>query len=187
MTEQGQATSQTSQRDTICFAEMSGGVAVIRVLGRGSFSNSVELKQLADHLADQAGPANYHFIVDLEECITMDSTFMGVLASVGLRHRRENDKPMTLVRVNEQCNRLLKTLGVALFIDIHKASESPAQRVADSADLLQADQQEVSRIDRIIHMIEAHETLCDIDSQNIARFEPVIKYLKESLEREKQR
>ena len=34
-------------------------------------------------------------------------------------------------------------------------------------------------------MIEAHEKLCDIDSENVVRFESVLKYLHESLEREK--
>lgn len=173
---------ENPQQDTISFAEMSGGIVVVRVLGRGSFSNSVELKTLADRLADQHGPGKYHFIVDLDQCSTMDSTFMGTLASIGLRQKRDGLDSLIVVNANEQSSRLLQTLGLAHFISIR--SSHPAAQVM-GAGFQQADTRDVSRQDRIAHMIEAHENLVDIDSQNATRFESVLKYLRESLEREK--
>lgn len=172
--------------DTICFAELSGGVVVIRILGRGSFSNSVELKRLADHLAARMKTGGYHFILDLDYCSTMDSTFMGVLASVGLRQRKDTGKPMTVVNANEQTSRLMKTLGIDKFLDVRKAGESHHSHALDEGDFQCAAQADISKAERIAHMIEAHERLCDVDSQNTVRFESVLKYLHESLEREKE-
>jgi len=36
-------------------------------------------------------------------------------------------------------------------------------------------------------MLEAHKTLCDIDSGNVIRFANVLEYLKDSLERERRK
>jgi anti-sigma B factor antagonist len=175
----------SATEDSISFCALQGGVYVIRVLGRGSFANSVELKNLADQIADRAGPEGYRFIVDLRECATMDSTFMGVLASIGLRQKRDNnDELMTVVNANQQAFRLLQTLGLSHFMNVRAGStESTVETPA--ADFQVAGKEDVSKLDRIIHMIEAHENLCDIDSGNAARFESVLKYLRESLEREK--
>lgn len=170
-------------QDTICFAELSGGVVVVRVYGRGSFANSVELKDLADRVASNLGPAGYRFIVDLGECTTMDSTFMGVLASVGLRQRRESKEQLSVVNANDQNTRLLQTLGLAHFINIRKGN---GDNVAQGAEMHCLERREVSHVERIIHMIEAHEQLVDADSDNAIRFESVLKYLNESLHRENQ-
>jgi len=169
--------------DTISFAELTGGIAVIRVSGRGSFANSVEMKSLADHLAGKTGAGHYRFLLDLSHCETMDSTFMGVLASIGLRHLRDTSKPLVIVNANEQTARLLSTLGLSHFVNVRAAGHADAP-VLDSSMFQVAGQKEISRTERIIHMIEAHQQLCDIDSENAVRFEGVLKYLQESLERE---
>lgn len=171
-----------SEPDTITFAEVGDGLAVVRVSGRGSFANSVEFKQLADHLADKRGGHDYRIIVDLDSTITLDSTFMGALAGVGLRHKRDTGLPMILCNVNDQCCRLLGTVGIRHFVDV-RPSGVDAPGLKDS-DFKQADSAEVSRADRIVHMIEAHENLVNIDGDNQARFEGVLKYLNESLSRE---
>jgi anti-sigma B factor antagonist len=172
-------------QDTICFAELSGGVVVIRILGRGSFANSVELKELAEHVARSHGPGAYHFIVDLAECSTMDSTFMGVLASVGLRQRREGHDQLTVVNANDQSRRLLQTLGLAHFITVRRGDGPVPDHQPHDQDFSCTTPREVSRAERIAHMIEAHQNLVDIDSDNAVRFESVLKYLNDSLNREK--
>lgn len=176
--------AMSGPEDTISFAEVDEGVVVVRVWGRGSFLNSMELKELADRVADTHGPGNYHFVIDLGECSTMDSTFMGTLASVGLRQRREGSDELCIVNTNEQSFRLLQTLGLAHFISVRKNDACGTGR-ASEGDFLQTDRQAPSRTDRIVHMIEAHEKLVDANSDNAVRFESVLKYLRESLEREK--
>ena len=170
-------------QDTICFAELSGGMVVIRVSGRGTFANSVEFKKLTDLLADRLGADEYRFILDLDDCATMDSTFMGVLASVGLRQKKSCGEKMAVVNANEQCCKLLTTLGLSFFLDVRPCGQSSVPDV-DSSSFKTAQAQQVSKTDRIIHMIEAHQNLCDIQSENTVRFDSVLKYLDESLRRE---
>ncbi|MCX7718811.1 MAG: STAS domain-containing protein [Candidatus Sumerlaeaceae bacterium] len=174
-----------AQRDTITFAELGDGVVVIRIVGRGSFANSVEFKQLTDRLADAAGSKPYRFIVDMEQVTTLDSTFMGALAGAGLRHKRDTGEQMTLCNVNEQCCRLLETVGIKHFVQVRACPTEAAP--AQTVEFREADRAEISRADQIIHMIEAHENLVTIDNENQARFESVLKYLRESLERENQK
>ncbi len=181
----GAADAGSGDDDTICFAELSDGLAVVRVLGRGSFHNSVELKRLAESLSLRHGGSGYQFIVDLDACTTMDSTFMGVLASVGMRHKKETGRRMAVVNANEQTMRLMKTLGIDKLLDVRAHPDRGDAPTADDC-FRPASQAEISKTERIIHMIEAHQTLCNADSQNAVRFESVLKFLRESLEREKE-
>ncbi len=178
-------TAEGAAQDSICFAELKGGVVVIRISGRGSFANSVEMKNLTDHFAAKHAAGGCQFVVDLEHCATMDSTFMGVLASIGLRQKRDTGTLMTLVNVTEQNTRLLQTLGLAHFI--HVRPIGAAQPDTSGATFQQVEKAQVTRVDQIVHMMEAHENLCEADSENSVRFEGVLKYLTESLEREKEK
>ncbi|MBX7246317.1 MAG: STAS domain-containing protein [Candidatus Sumerlaeaceae bacterium] len=177
------AQGHDSAPDSICFAELDGGVVIIRVTGRGSFANSAELKQLIDRVAESHGAGNYSIFVDMEHTTTLDSTFMGALAGAGLRHKRDNGSAMTLVNVNEQCSRLLETVGIKHFVDVRVAPVTGTEDVPEEA-FQDCDAANLSRADRIIHMIEAHEKLCELDPENSTRFQSVLKYLNESLERE---
>ena len=171
--------------DTISFAELPDGVVVIRVIGRGSFANSVEFKRLTDLFAERLSSA-CRFVLDLEQCVTMDSTFMGVLANVGLRQRRDTREAMTLVNVNEQNERLLHTLGLAHFLYVRTVGQDAHPATEAATDFRTAEAPKVSKTDRIVHMIEAHENLVESDSANAVRFESVLKYLNESLKKEQE-
>jgi hypothetical protein len=111
----------------------------------------------------------------------MDSTFMGVLASMALRQLKDTGERLLVIRANPQNVRLLETLGLAHFMTIRTSEASPA--ITD-CQFKCTDPENVGRVDRIIHMIEAHQNLCSADSENNLRFESVLKYLKESLDRE---
>jgi anti-sigma B factor antagonist len=182
MTEDKMTAEHAQAQDSICFAELPGGLVVVKILGRGSFTNSVELKRLGDYLFERHAGHKPHFIIDLDACTTMDSTFMGVLASVALREKREVADQLIVVNANPQNFRLLHTLGLAHFMDVRTSNEAAPN--TDNARFREAEAEEVPRVDRIIHMIEAHQNLCEIDSENEVRFEGVLKYLNESLKRE---
>jgi anti-sigma B factor antagonist len=184
MTEQ-KITSGHEVEDSISFAALPDQIVVIRITGRGSFHNSMELRRLAEALTQHPpdGPGNHpKFIIDLEDCVTMDSTFMGVLASIGLNQLKNVGDKLVVVNVNEQNMRLLKTLGLTQFLHVR---EMPAHAQVDDADFQCIIREDTSRTDRIIHMIEAHKDLCEADPTNNLRFESVLKYLQDSLEREK--
>jgi anti-anti-sigma factor len=142
----------------------------------------VELRRLAEVVTQGTEGRNVRFVVDLDECITMDSTFMGVLASIGLNELKSLGEKLVIVNVNSQNMRLLKTLGLTQFMDVRQ-NHGDEIHVSDE-DFHCLIKEDVSRTDRIVHMIEAHQDLCEADPSNNMRFESVLKYLQDSLKRE---
>ncbi len=186
MTEQkisaGNSMGDQEAHDSICFAALPDDIVVVRISGRGTFHNSMELRRLADAIVRQKVAPAPQFIVDLENCITMDSTFMGVLASIGLRQLKQVGKQLVVANANQQNVRLLTTLGLTQFITVRQCQED-ALRISDDEFQCMI-REDVSRTDRIVHMIEAHRDLCQADPSNNLRFESVLKYLNDSLENE---
>jgi anti-anti-sigma factor len=181
MTEQKTA-GEHGINDSIAFAAMPDNIVVIRISGRGSFHNSMELRRLADAMFTRTAGEATRFILDLIDCITMDSTFMGVLASIGLKQLRATGEKLAVLNANEQNVRLLGTLGLSQFIVVREADSGSQISDEEFHCLLKED---ASRRQRIIHMIEAHRDLCDADPSNNLRFESVLKYLQDSLQQEK--
>ena len=56
--------------------------ACIRIIGRANFTSSVDFKTLVNELRQKGCNC---FVLDLSECVLMDSTFLGVLAGFGLK------------------------------------------------------------------------------------------------------
>jgi anti-anti-sigma factor len=161
-------------------------VAVVRINGRGTFQNSVPFRQLADHLRERGKPRD--FIVDLTDCQTMDSTFLGGLAAVSIAQKRGGRAPIVVVNANTQVRRLFKTLGLMQVLDVADDADSLSARLAEQArdEMVDAPVSgQVSHKDQIAHTLEAHQVLCDIDDENHSRFQTVIEYLEKSLKEEK--
>ena len=170
--------------DTIIeFARVTADVTVIRIQGRGTFHNSIELQHLTRTLRDK-NPL-IRFIIDLDKCDYLDSTFMGTLARISLEQNKAGAGYTTVLNTQEHTQRLLRNLGLSYILDIRENTVSvPVQE----KDFQKADTQEpASKFDQIVHMIKAHEQLIDIDNQNEVRFQSVLKYLMESLDREKKK
>jgi anti-sigma B factor antagonist len=149
--------------------------AWIRIGGRASFNNSVDFKTLITSLA-QNGCS--HFVLDLSECLLMDSTFLGVLAGLGLKYPHNgNDHPaFELLNPNHRIADLLENLGVIhLFRIVH--GESPRQSMQGvEHTAAQDDGTEVTRT-----CLEAHKTLMKINPGNVPKFKDVAEYLADDL------
>jgi len=168
--------------DTIIdFACVTGDVTVIRVQGRGTFQNSIELQRLTKTLRDE-NPL-IRFIIDLDKCDYLDSTFMGTLARISLEQKKAGAGYLTVLNTQDHTQRLLRNLGLYYILDIRESAEKVPVR---EKDFQKPEVQEpVPKFEQIVHMIKAHEQLIDIDNQNQVRFQSVLKYLMESLDREK--
>jgi anti-sigma B factor antagonist len=170
--------------EPIQVAQVDDHLFVIRVVGRGCYQNAGGLKQLFDSLI-KADPGT-ELIVDLEGCTSLDSTFMGVLAGVGLNQRASKRGRLMLVNLNEHTSRQLQTLGLNHILDIRAGiPDLPSPKAVSFENL--PDSQPQSRLEQIRMMIEAHEQLIDADAGNEVRFQGVLAYLANSLERAQRR
>jgi anti-sigma B factor antagonist len=149
----------------------------IKVEGKGSFQNSPALKEFSRQMLER-GFRN--FIVDLNTCSVMDSTFMGTLAGIALRLREFGDGGLVVRNANERNADLLKNLGLNNLFEIEsKMPVVSSETTVKAAPLEQT--RSLSRSDQAACMIEAHEALVDADPENIARFKDVLEYLKQDL------
>src|SRR5438046_5317225 len=93
-----------------------GATVWVRVEGKGSFLNSGNLKEFAREMLDRG---YREFVVDLADCIMMDSTFMGTMASVALRLKEIGQGHLRIVHCKNRSQELLSGLGLDQIFDIH--------------------------------------------------------------------
>jgi len=149
--------------------------AWIRIGGRASFNNSVDFKTLINSLA-QNGCS--HFILDLTECLVMDSTFLGVLAGLGIKYPHNgNDNPaFDLLNPNNRIADLLENLGVMHLFHIVRGLTPGCKMQGVEHTAAQDDEKEVTRT-----CLEAHETLMKLNPDNVPKFRDVAEFLADDL------
>lgn len=148
-----------------------GPTVWIKVEGRGSFENSINIKDLAKAMISKGRSS---FVLDLQKCELMDSTFLGTLASVAFNLREIEGGTLRVVRANERNFSLLESLGLDHLFDIEAETprEAPVelQQAASSPGGTSADQRAV--------ILAAHEALVEADPRNAVRFRDVIDFLR---------
>ena len=156
--------------------------ACIRIVGRANFTSSVDFKALLDELRQKGCNC---FVLDLSECVLMDSTFLGVLAGLGLKLRGSNGQQgrhgVELFNPSPRIIDLLETLGVLHLFKTAQGTFTPPT-VAESVEraLGKPSRAEVSRT-----CLEAHETLIALSPANAARFKDVAQFLAEGVKKSK--
>jgi anti-sigma B factor antagonist len=157
---------------------ITNGAIHVKVEGKGSFQNSPALKEFSKEMLERG---YRHFVVDLNGCPVMDSTFMGTLAGIALRLREFRNGSLLVRNANERNWDLLQNLGLNNLFEVEsKASGLAKDKLVDAAPL-DADHP-VGRSDQTECMIEAHEALVDADPENLTRFKDVLEYLKQDLQ-----
>jgi anti-anti-sigma regulatory factor len=156
--------------------------ACIRIIGRANFTSSVDFKALVDELRQRGCGC---FVLDLSECVLMDSTFLGVLAGLGLKLSGGNGgqarRGVELFNPSSRIVELLETLGVLHLFRVTQGSVTPpvpTQPVEHT--LSEPSKAEVSRT-----CLEAHRTLMDLNPANAAKFKDVAQFLAEGLKKAK--
>ena len=151
-----------------------GGYSVT-VSGRANFDYAVPLRELSGKLV----PGNW-IQFDMEYCETMDSTFMGVLTMLALKLRKSGSQVM-LIHASAQLNKLLRDLGVAkLFKFVSGDEKSP---VAGNSAVVMPVSGKTSLLNTARTVVEAHKTLVEADSSNAEKFDKVIEFAEQDVER----
>ena len=159
---------------------VNGDAVWVKVEGKGSFLNSGNLKEFTREMVNRG---YREFVVDLEKCVMMDSTFMGTMAGVALRLKELGHGHLHVIHCGERSRNLLTGLGLDQIFSIH-ANGATAPR----CELLQkepiAESLEEKKQENARQMLDAHQALCDAAPQNLSRFKDVLDYLKQDLHHE---
>ena len=157
------------------FLSEKDGVQHIRVKGNASFVCAPPLRELAKKLASEPFGG---LKIDLEECTWMDSTFMGMLAMLGLNAKKKG-VPAEIVNASEQNEKLLCGLGLKKVFEF-KTGPSAA------GDDVPAASNDTTDEGRARNVLDAHQTLMDIDEGNVQKFERVVEFVKKDIDRMEQ-
>ena len=141
---------------------VNDGLARIKIAGRANVALSIDFKRLVNELISRGFSC---FVIDLSECLLMDSTFLGVLAGFGLRLAlRQNGSPgepsIELFNPNVRIAELLENLGVAHLFKIRRGASDAARNGSVPAEAAVTDhpREEVTR-----NCLEAHRVLMSLD------------------------
>jgi anti-sigma B factor antagonist len=158
---------------------VNGPAVWVKVAGKGSFLNSGNLKEFACEMIQRG---YREFIVDLNECATMDSTFMGTLAGVALRLKELGRGHLRVVHCPPRSHELLSGLGLdQIFAIQSNGSQAPTCQLLKPSEPASPEEQ---KSEQKKDMLDAHEALCQAAPENLLRFKDVLDYLKQDLHHE---
>ena len=161
---------------------VNGPVVWVRVAGRGSFLESGSLKDFAREMVNRG---YREFVFDLEECVMMDSTFMGTMAGMALRLKELGGGHLRVIHCGQRSRDLLSGLGLDQIFEIQADGTTAPEceeLTATSGDA--TGKAEAAKRDQAGTMLEAHEALCQAAPENLTRFKDVLEYLKQDLQHE---
>jgi anti-anti-sigma factor len=144
----------------------------IRIEGRASFQNSACLNDFFNELIARGST---RFVMDFNNCTSMDSTFLGVLAGVALQLRKQHPPgSLVLCRMAARNLELVRNLGLHRLLtvdteiaDVNLNSSTALAPAPDKGEL------ESARL-----VLAAHENLVVADEANRAKFQDVLAFLK---------
>jgi len=151
---------------------------VVKISGKASFLNSGPVKELFDRLTSEG---KSRFIIDFQNCTGMDSTFLGILAGLGLKLvRGEHKGSVVLCRLGLRNQELIRNLGLHRLLTLDDGSAAPQVPAAGMQVL--GGQPPLTEIENARLVLQAHENLVEIDASNKTKFQDVIAFLKNRTE-----
>lgn len=152
-------------------------VVFLKVCGRANFTSSVDFKKIFNELAQRGFK---RFTIDLADCQMMDSTFLGVLAGIGLKFFKTEEQggkqSVILVNPNPRVADLLENLGVAHLFKVLTDDNTTRQDFRPVTEEGQASKVEVTKT-----CLEAHKLLMELNPENVRKFKDVAQFLAEDL------
>ena len=145
----------------------------MKVDGRGTFENSQCVKEYVQRMIVKG---MQEFILDLQKCELMDSTFMGMLTSIAFQLRDVQSGQLRVVRANPRNFSLLESLGLDHLFQVEP--EPPAK---EPDVLKEASVPPISLEEQKTAILVAHEALVEADPRNAVRFQDVIEYLRQEI------
>jgi len=150
---------------------------VVRIEGRACFQNSACLR---DFILETMARGNTRFVLDFQHCTSMDSTFLGVLAGAAIELRkRAPEGSLVVVRVGPRNLELMRNLGLHRLLTID-AGEFPTNPRKCETPL---EVKQCSDVENARMVLEAHENLVKADETNRTKFQDVMAFLRNRVEK----
>ena len=143
------------------------GIACIKVSGPANFAAGVDFKTVVNQSCEKGGRV---LLLDLTDCVNMDSTFLGILMSMTNRLDR-----IELLNPSDRIIDLLDSLGVMELLTVG-TGENPFDAKLQEAESTNANNRALTEAS-----LEAHKMLMEINPDNVPKFKEVAQFLEEDL------
>jgi anti-sigma B factor antagonist len=150
-----------------------GDVILVQVEGKGTHLNSHLLKQ---YLLQCLEKKRRLFQIDLSRCTYMDSTFLGMLAGLGIKTEQRSLPKIKLLNPTERIKGMLESLGIDQLFQF-----CDEERKASPLSQLQG--KEISKEEKSREILESHEKLVQAAPSNEAKFRDVITLLRQEVKK----
>lgn len=144
-------------------------VACVKIAGPANFALGVDFKTVVANCCEKGGRV---LLLDLTDCVNMDSTFLGILMSMTSRLDR-----IELLNPSERITDLLDSLGVMELLKVGEG-DNPFETRLKTAESTKADKRALTEAS-----LEAHQLLMKINPANVPKFKDVAKFLEEDLKK----
>ncbi|MSU36386.1 MAG: anti-sigma factor antagonist [Pedosphaera sp.] len=155
-------------------------IACLKVIGRATAKQAPGFAKAIEGMQSRGV---CQFIVDLSECLTMDSTFSGKLVFFALANlpaplSPEKGKRFILVRPNAAILDLLDTLYVMEFFTIAHAYDGASLPTGEAREqpVTPVEKSDVNEC-----CLDAHQVLSQLHPKNAEKFKDVVRFLEEEL------
>jgi anti-anti-sigma regulatory factor len=146
---------------------------VVQVNGKANYLNCNAFREFIEKVI--TGGSRKLFI-DFEDCKGMDSTFLGILAGTAIQLRKLTPLGELIVgNLSERNYELICNLGLQNLLIISK-DQAAASKTFDALK-----NQEVSDAKNIL---KAHENLTAADQENVGKFQDVIAFLRNQVDKQ---
>ena len=142
-------------------------VLLIRICGLGNMHLALTLNEFINNSSEKGFD---RFILDLEPCTGLDSTFMGTLLKLS-EELSQSGGIMNIFNVSSTCQKLLEMLGVNCLLDICTCQKMPSLELTR----VESVQDKVGERLKLIEI--AHRRLVSLNDENKERFGTFLKMI----------
>jgi len=157
------------------------GSAFVRVVGRASFAISPALKQFGAAVVNQSCR---RFILDMIECESADSTFLGILAGLSMQMSKNGGGKMIIVNLSPKIYETISILGLNRIIQCYQVDQCPAEMKEKLQQIGQLKQVEIEHAEKkasVETIVDAHTDLIRLDQRNASRFNDLLSVLQKEM------
>ncbi len=146
---------------------------VVKVNGKANYLNCNSFREFIETIIANG---SRQIFIDFEQCKGMDSTFLGILAGTAIELRKLTPAgELVIGKLSERNYELICNLGLQNLLTVSKENSQSSE----AFDALE--NQEVSEAKNIL---KAHENLTEANKDNISKFQDVIAFLRNQVEKQ---
>ena len=148
----------------------------VRIKEKASYLNCAPLRSFLYEMVEGGSKT---FVIDFQNCSSMDSTFLGILVGLALKLKRDGDGDGGSLSLLNLVGRNLETVE---NLGIHKIALVSSECISGPNDLenLKVKTDEGNACPEVIY--QAHKTLLELNQKNSRIFRDVVNYLEQKVE-----